>query len=1132
MNRFHRLSRRTRPAFLLAPVAFAAAVSAQGLPTGGQVVAGRGSIAASGSGLVVTQNTQRMVADWASFSIDAGRSVRFVQPSSTSVALNRVTGGDASRIFGNLVANGHVYLQNPNGVLFGAGAQVSVGSLVATTLNVDRDDFLDGRLRMAGGEAGAELRNDGTIRVAAGGHAVLAGPRVTNRGAISAPGGTVALAAGAAVEVDATGAGLLSVRVPVAAVQAQLANRGTLVADGGEVQLRAAAADAALATVKQVGGVVRARSVEAREGRIVLSGGASGVVRVDGTLDARGGAGLDGGSVAVRGERIALVGAARIDASGGSGGGTVTVGGEWQGRAGGESRDAGLDGNARDAIVGGDVQIDASARELGDAGTVVVWSDGNTRFAGSIAARGGAQGGDGGQVEVSGKGWLGFEGKVDTRAANGRQGMLLLDPQVLIVGATANINGDSIPGDDFGPAFNPLNDTLFGAVTSNITATSVASLLFTTSVTLQATNSLQIAAPLTVAAGGAASTLTLNAPVMAINAAMTLNNTALVANTRSNLRDSIAVNANVSSARSVSLTSSLISIDANIAATTLNLAVPAGVAGAILQTGGSIDATTLNVTHGAGSTLGVDLSARSNQLRTVNIDADAASVGVGNAAGTGLVLNASDDVTLAGVGGGDVVVDAGGRFTLGGDLSGDDITITSVGFQNGAQAALLPSAGNRFLVRSSDWTLDTFGTIVPGTGATNLNFVVYGGWTGALPATGNGYVTNRTASIAAPNADAPDISRVYDGSTAFAYVQTGASAQANGQDTAGGAVALDSLSDYTVTTTGSFADRNVGTDKAYTVAGTNDVVATGSSGVAYYGLRFSGYTRAAGPLTRGAPGGVVSEVTPRSLTLTGLDGVDRVYDGTVLVELDTSGVALGGLVAGDAVTLSTSGADARVADKNVGVDKAVGVTGLALAGADAINYRLVDASTPTATITRLALTASGIRAFDKVFDGSTAVTIDTSGASVAGVLAGDVVVLDASGATGAVDTPDAGIAKAVTVDGLLLSGADAQNYSVLAVPVAPGGGPLAVRILTPAQAAFEEIRYKAYLQGLSDAQEPFRRAMAEALAAGFGRENIRKPLSRGLVFETGLAAPAVDRIEPARAPAGCAAAGAGLACRP
>lgn len=1124
MPRIQRSSfRRARPVFALAPIAFAAAVSAQGLPTGGQVVAGRGSIAVNGSGLVVTQNSQRLVADWTGFSIGADRSVRFVQPSSSSVALNRVTGDDPSRILGTLSANGHVYLQNPNGVLFGAGARVNVGSLVATTLNTDVDDFLDGRLRMSGAEGAGEVRNDGTIRVAPGGHAVLAGPRVTNTGRIEAPGGSVALAAGAAVEVDATGAGLLSVRVPVAAVQAHLANRGTLAADGGEVQLRAAAADAALGTVMQVDGVVRARSVEQRDGRIVLAGGGSGVVRVGGVIDARGGAGQDGGTVQLRGERIALAPGARIDASGGTGGGTVTVGGNWQGRGGGD---------ARDVLVAEGASIDASARDFGDAGTVVVWADDRTRFAGAIDARGGAHGGDGGRVEVSGKGWLGFEGEVDTRAAHGARGTLLLDPQTLIVGNAPNINGDTIPGDDFGPGFNPLNDTLFGAVTSQITATSVASLLATTSVTLQATSLLQVTSPVVVPVGGAATTLTLNAPVMDINSNLTLNNTALVASTRANTGDSISVNATISSLRSVTLTASTIDMDAGIVTPTLTFAVPAGAVGAtITQTGGSIGATTLNITRGAGATSTVDLSSGSNQWRTINVVANSASIGVGNAAGTGLVVNASGNLALAGDGGGDVVVTAGGVFSLAGDLAGDDISITSAGFVNGSSGLLLPSAGNRFLIRSSDWTQDALGTIAPGTGATNVNFVVYAGFGGAVPAAGNGYVTNRTAGITAPNGDAPDISRVYDGTRGFAYVQTGGAAVVSGQDTSGGAVTLDTLTGYTVTSTGTFANKNAGTDKAYTVAGTNDVVGTGTNGVTYYGLRFAGYSRAAGPLAPGAPGSVVSEVTPRTLTLTGLDGVDRVYDGTTVVALDTTGVTLAGLVTGDAVALAT-GASGRIADKNVGTDKAVTVTGLGLSGADAGNYQLVNASEPTATITRLALTASGIRAFDKVFDGSTAVTIDASGATVAGVVAGDVVTLDASGASGAVATPDAGAGKTVTVSGLVLGGADAGNYSVLATPVTAQGTPLAVRILTPAQAAFEEIRYKAYLQGVSDAQEPFRRAMAEALAAGFGRENIRKPLSRGLVFETGLAAPAVDRIEPAKAPAGCSAAGAGLVCRP
>ena len=93
------------------------------------------------------------------------------------------------------------------------------------------------------------------------------------------------------------------------------------------------------------------------------------------------------------------------------------------------------------------------------------------------------------------------------------------------------------------------------------------------------------------------------------------------------------------------------------------------------------------------------------------------------------------------------------------------------------------------------------------------------------------------------------------------------------------------------------------------------------------------------------------------------------------------------------------------------------------------------------------------------------------------------------------------------------------------MPVTPTGSALTVSFLTVDQGNFEDVRFTKYLQAVSDAQEPFRRAMAEALASGFGKENIRKQLQRGLVFETGLAPPAVDIIEPAAQAAELHAAG-------
>ncbi len=120
------------------------------LPTGGQVVAGQGSVQTQGEVMTITQTSPRMAMDWQSFSIGAGQSVRFVQPNAQAAALNRVLGSDVSTIQGQLSANGRVYLLNPNGILFTPTAQVNVGGLVASTLGMGTADFMAGQDRLAG----------------------------------------------------------------------------------------------------------------------------------------------------------------------------------------------------------------------------------------------------------------------------------------------------------------------------------------------------------------------------------------------------------------------------------------------------------------------------------------------------------------------------------------------------------------------------------------------------------------------------------------------------------------------------------------------------------------------------------------------------------------------------------------------------------------------------------------------------------------------------------------------------------------------------------------------------------------------------------------------------------------------
>ena len=135
------------------------------LPTGGQVSAGTGQIATSGAQLSVTQTSQNLSINWQGFSIGTNESVIFNQPGASAIALNRVTGQNASEILGSLQSNGQVFLLNPNGVLFGASAQVSVGGLVATTLGLGDSDFLAGNYRFSGTST-ASVSNAGSLQAA------------------------------------------------------------------------------------------------------------------------------------------------------------------------------------------------------------------------------------------------------------------------------------------------------------------------------------------------------------------------------------------------------------------------------------------------------------------------------------------------------------------------------------------------------------------------------------------------------------------------------------------------------------------------------------------------------------------------------------------------------------------------------------------------------------------------------------------------------------------------------------------------------------------------------------------------------------------------------------------------------
>jgi filamentous hemagglutinin family protein len=291
-------------------LAFGANALAQ--PTGGVVAAGAATISTGATSTTINQSTQNAVINWQSFNIAAGQSVQFVQPNSNSVALNRVLGADPSNILGSLSANGKVFLVNPNGILFGRGASVNVGGLLASTLDISNSDFMAGNYKFSGNGTGAVL-NQGNIN-ADGGYVALLGANVSNEGVISAQLGSVVLAAGSVMTMDVAGDGLLNIAVNEGAVNALVQNGGLIRADGGRVLLTTQAAGSLLQNAVNNTGVIQAQTlVTGEKGSIMLMGDMeSGTVNVGGTLDASAPNGGDGGFIETSAANVQIASDANV----------------------------------------------------------------------------------------------------------------------------------------------------------------------------------------------------------------------------------------------------------------------------------------------------------------------------------------------------------------------------------------------------------------------------------------------------------------------------------------------------------------------------------------------------------------------------------------------------------------------------------------------------------------------------------------------------------------------------------------------------------------------------------------------------------------------------------------------------
>ncbi len=225
------------PGFNLTALAVAAcfASGAHANPANPTVVKGAANFTTAGNLLTIT-NTPNAIINWGSFSIGANEITKFVQQSASSAVLNRVVGQNPSSILGALQSNGRVFLINPNGIVFGAGSQINVAGLVASSMNLSNEDFLAGRMRFTGG-LGNSVINQGNITTPSGGNVYLIGNAVTNNGIITSPKGEVVLAAGNSVEL--VNPGTPDLRVEVVAPSNEARNLGSIVAESGRVGIYA-----------------------------------------------------------------------------------------------------------------------------------------------------------------------------------------------------------------------------------------------------------------------------------------------------------------------------------------------------------------------------------------------------------------------------------------------------------------------------------------------------------------------------------------------------------------------------------------------------------------------------------------------------------------------------------------------------------------------------------------------------------------------------------------------------------------------------------------------------------------------------------------------------------------------------
>ena len=335
------------------------------------------------------QASDKAIINYNSFNINTNEIVKFIQPSSNSIVLNRVILSNPSLILGSLLANGRVFLINPAGIVFGKNSKINTNSFLATTLNITDKDFLNSHYQFN------QLKNipksyifqQGDIEVSPEGFVVLASPFIKNSGVIIAKSGSIKIGGVDNFYINFDSNGLI------------MFEHNPTTSTKKDILLTNKDADKIIQNV--INDVTSQKDIKVvkENGVIKIVNGSGTALLTSGKLNSNAIEGKNAGSIEVASQTLTSL---------------------------------------------QNTKLSSNAKSNGNGGVIKINSDQNTHSFknSSYEAKAGEKKGGGGFVEISAKKTLILDGgRVDTSAKNGKNGLFFNDPDDLVVTDDITLNG-------------------------------------------------------------------------------------------------------------------------------------------------------------------------------------------------------------------------------------------------------------------------------------------------------------------------------------------------------------------------------------------------------------------------------------------------------------------------------------------------------------------------------------------------------------------------------------------------------------------------------------------------------------------------------------------------------------------